>query len=112
MLDTVFTGMKLKPEGKHCDGIAGIITEGDGTIRDITKSTVLDAGLVAGGRRAEHYEIAAYRALIAMGQALGYTEACTTLGKILKEEEAADSKLTGLGVTLNKAAALEVSAHV
>lgn len=58
----------------------------------------------AGDRRAEHYEIAAYRALIAMGEALGYDEACENLGKILREEEGADQKLTRLGAALMEAA--------
>lgn len=101
ILEEVFGLLDLKPKGKHCDGIAGIIEEGKGAIEDFPASAVRDAALVAGGRRAEHYEMAAYHSMIAMGEALGYTEACTKLGKILAQEEKADAGLTKLGVTIN-----------
>ncbi|MFN2317550.1 MAG: ferritin-like domain-containing protein [Gemmatimonadales bacterium] len=107
-LEEVFGLLDLKPKGKHCDGIAGIIEEGKGAIEEITPSLVRDAALVAGGRRAEHYEIAAYRSMIAMGEALGYTAACKKLGKILEQEEKADAGLTGLGVDINAEALEEV----
>lgn len=104
ILEQVFASLKLKPHGKHCDGIEGIITEGEGVIGSIVPSAVLDAGLVAGGRRAEHYEIAAYRSLLMMGEALGLTKACSLLEEILTQEEAADAKLTALGTKLMKSA--------
>lgn len=102
ILEQVFATLELKPHGKHCDGIQGIITEGEGVIESTMPSAVLDAGLVAGGRRAEHYEIAAYRSLMMMGEALGLTKACALLDQILTQEEAADAKLTALGVKLMK----------
>jgi len=86
LLEEVFGLLDLKPRGKHCDGIA--------------TSPVRDAALAAGGRRAEHYEIAAYSSMIAMGKALGYTDACKKLSRILGEEEAADRKLTELGLAI------------
>lgn len=101
ILEEVFALLDLKPKGKHCDGIEGIIKEGKSAIEDFPASAVRDAALVAGGRRAEHYEIAAYHSMISMGEALGYTEACTKLGKILTQEEKADAGLTKLGVTIN-----------
>jgi ferritin-like metal-binding protein YciE len=106
-LEKVFALLELKPKGKHCDGIAGIIDEGKSAIEEMTASPVRDAALVAGGRRAEHYEIAAYRSMIAMGEALGYTEVCKKLGKILLEEEAADEGLTALGTSINDDATRE-----
>jgi len=100
LLEEVFGLLDLKPRGKHCDGIAGIIEEGKGAVEDIVTSPVRDAALAAGGRRAEHYEIAAYSSMIAMGKALGYTDACKKLSRILGEEEAADRKLTELGLAI------------
>jgi len=96
-LEQVFESLDEKVRGKHCDGIAGIIEEGKGAIEDIAESAVRDSALAAGGRRAEHYEIAAYSALIAMAEAMGRTDISRKLEKILSQEEAADRKLTALG---------------
>lgn len=112
MLEEVFELLELKPKGKHCAGIAGIVEEGKGAIEDMPASAVRDAALVAGGRRAEHYEIAAYQSMIAMGEALGYTDACKKLGKILAQEEQADAGLTKLGVTINDEALEEAPVEV
>ena len=97
LLEEVFTLLDLKPRGKHCAGIEGIIEEGKGAIEEITESSVRDTALAAGGRRAEHYEIAAYTSLIAMAEALGHRDISRKLGKILAQEEAAEKKLTELG---------------
>lgn len=111
-LEEAFGLLAVKPKGKHCDGIAGIIAEGKGEIEERTKSAVRDAALIGSGRRAEHYEIAAYRALIAMGEELDYVGVCTLLRGILAEEEAADEKLTGLAKTINAAARKESLSEV
>lgn len=112
VLEEVFALLDLKPRGKHCDGIAGIIEEGKGAIEEIAASPVRDSALAAGGRRAEHYEIAAYRSLIAMAEVLGYTDVSKKLGKILLEEEAADKKLTDLGHAALLLAQEEMSVEV
>jgi ferritin-like metal-binding protein YciE len=52
VLEEVFALLDLKPRGKHCDGIAGIIEEGKGAIEEIAASPVRDSALAAGGRRA------------------------------------------------------------
>jgi ferritin-like metal-binding protein YciE len=56
----------------------------------------MDACLIASGRRAEHYEIAAYGTLVAWARAMGYTEAANLLQETLDEEKAANEKLTSL----------------
>ena len=112
VLEEVFALIDLKPRGKHCDGIEGIIDEGQSAIEEIVPSAVLDSALAAGGRRAEHYEIAAYSSLIAMADALGYTDASKKLGKILAQEEAAEKKLTELGAAALELAREEMSVEV
>lgn len=106
VLEEVFSMLELKPRGKHCAGTAGIVEEGAGAIEDFEKSSVRDAALISGGRRAEHYEIAAYTGLVEMATALGHTDVARKLRGILKQEEAADKKLAGLAGTIN-AEALE-----
>jgi ferritin-like metal-binding protein YciE len=112
VLEEAFGLLRVKPKGKHCDGIAGIIEEGKGEIEEFAKSAVRDAALIGGGRRAEHYEIAAYRSLIAMGEELDYADVCGLLRGILMEEEAADKKLTGLAKTINATAHKESLSEV
>jgi ferritin-like metal-binding protein YciE len=111
-LEEVFELLSMKPKGKHCDGIAGIIEEGKNDVDEIARSAVRDSCLIGGGRRAEHYEIAAYRSMIAMGEALDYTDACALLRGILVEEEAADTKLTGLAKSINADAIKESMSKV
>lgn len=99
-LETVFGMLELKPRGKHCPGIAGIIEEGGEAIKDIEKSAVRDAALVGGGKRAEHYEIAAYTTLVGLAKTLGHHDAAATLQEILDQETATDKKLDGLAKVL------------
>jgi len=68
--------------------------------------TAMDACLIAGGQRAEHYEIAAYGALIAWAKAMGHDDAAELLHETLEEEKAADEKLTQIAESgINDAAA-------
>lgn len=68
----------------------------------------MPACLIAGGQRAEHYEMAAYGTLVAWARVMGHTEAADLLEEILEEEKAADEKLTALAEGgINQAAADE-----
>jgi ferritin-like metal-binding protein YciE len=105
-LEQVFSHLGEKPKGKHCDGIAGIIQEGGSVMKEDFDDTTMDACLIAGGQRAEHYEIAAYGALIAWARAMGHEEAAGLLHETLEEEKAADEKLSQLAEGgINEAAA-------
>jgi ferritin-like metal-binding protein YciE len=95
-LEQVFESIGEKASGKHCDGIAGIIEESKNVMDENLEATALDACLIAGGQRAEHYEIAAYGSLIAWAKAMGHQEAAGLLEETLKEEKAADEKLTSI----------------
>src|SRR5688572_15036011 len=91
-LEEVFASLDEKVRGKHCDGIAGIIEEGKAAMEEDYDDSTLDACLIAGGQRAEHYEMAAYGTLVAWAQTLGLTEAVDLLQRTLEEEKAADEK--------------------
>lgn len=96
LLEQVFTSLDKKPSGKHCDGIAGIIEEGGAAIEESFDEATRDACLIAGGQRAEHYEIAAYGTLIAWARTLEHEDAVELLERILDQEKAANEKLTEL----------------
>jgi ferritin-like metal-binding protein YciE len=95
-LEQVFELLDEKVRGKHCDGIAGIIEEGKAVMEEDFDETTMDACLIAGGQRAEHYEMAAYGTLVAWARAMGHTEAAILLQQTLDEEKAADEKLSSL----------------
>ena len=107
-LEQVFESLEEKVRGKHCDGIAGIIEEGKSVMEDDFDAETMDACLIAGGQRAEHYEMAAYGTLVAWAKVMGHTEAADLLEEILEVEKAADEKLTALAEGgINQAAADE-----
>ena len=95
-LEEVFEGLEEKVRGKHCDGIAGIIEEGKSLMEEDFDDATLDAGLIAAGQRAEHYEIAAYGTLVAWAKTMGHTDAAALLQENLDEEKAANEKLSEL----------------
>jgi hypothetical protein len=55
---------------------------------------VLDAALIAGAQKVEHYEIASYGTLAYFADLLGNEKAKALLGQTLDEEKAADEKLS------------------
>jgi len=95
-LEQVFSSLGEKAQGKHCDGIAGIIEEGSSMMKEEFDEQAMDACLIAAGQRAEHYEMAAYGTLVAWATAMGHTDAADLLQQNLDEEKAADEKLTDL----------------
>jgi ferritin-like metal-binding protein YciE len=105
-LEQVFGALGERVRAKHCDGIAGIIEEGKSVMEEDFDAETMDACLIAGGQRAEHYEMAAYGTLIAWAKVMGHTDAANLLEEILEEEKAADKKLTALAEGgINQAAA-------
>jgi hypothetical protein len=57
---------------------------------------VLDAALIAGAQRVEHYETAAYGTLVAWAQAMGHMDVARLLQESLEEEKNADKTLSSL----------------
>jgi ferritin-like metal-binding protein YciE len=92
-LEKIFEMIGKKPRGKKCDAILGIIAEGGEVMREVEDEAVRDAGLVAAGQAAEHYEIARYGTLCAWAKLLGHEDAVELLEKTLEEEKHADELL-------------------
>jgi ferritin-like metal-binding protein YciE len=64
---------------------------------ELDDKDVLDAGIIAAAQAAqavEHYEITRYGSLIAWAKRLWRTDVAKILEQTLKEEKAADQKLT------------------
>ena len=95
-LGQVFDRLGEPAKAKKCDGIAGIIKEGEKLLREKRDSSVSDAGLICSAQKAEHYEIASYGCLCTWAEQLNEHEVASLLKQNLEEEKAADQKLTQL----------------
>jgi ferritin-like metal-binding protein YciE len=109
-VEKAFSLMKEKAEATECPALKGIAEEGEDIIDETEVGTAQrDVGLIFAGQKAEHYEIATYGSLIQLAKDMGENEVATLLQETLKEEKAADQKLTELAKSgINKEAAREV----
>lgn len=108
-LEQVFSEMGKKPKAKTCDAMKGLIDEGEEVVSEIDESPLRDAGIIAAANRVEHYEIAAYGSARTFAEVLGLKKAATLLDQTLKEEKAADQKLTKLAESTINADALRTA---
>lgn len=96
-LTQIFEELNIRPTGKACQGMEGILTEGEEFLKDKgIDPAVKDAALIASAQRVEHYEIAGYGTARTYAQKLGYTKAAKLLEQTLQEERQTDEKLTQL----------------
>jgi len=95
-LERAFSLLKEPARGKKCDGMQGILEEGRKVMEEAPDGPVLDAALIAGAQRVEHYETAAYGTLVAWAQAMGHVDVARLLKESLEEEKNADKTLSSL----------------
>jgi ferritin-like metal-binding protein YciE len=93
-LEEAFASLDEKVQGKHCDGMAGILKEGKAVMEEDFDDTTMDACLIASAQRVEHYEMAAYGTLVAWARSMAHSEVADLLEETLNEEKSADSKLS------------------
>jgi ferritin-like metal-binding protein YciE len=93
-------------ETQTCKVIGALVTEAKDGIKDAKDdATVLDATLIAAAQQVEHHEIAVYGTLRSWAQLMGHNEDIALLESTLKEEKAADEKLTRISTEANARAA-------
>jgi ferritin-like metal-binding protein YciE len=97
-LDQVFKKLGQQPKGAKCPAIDGLISEADEVAGEVADKDVLDAAVVGSAQAVEHYEIARYGTLIAWAEALGRDDIIRLLNTNLKEEKAADRKLSTIAI--------------
>lgn len=99
-LDQIFQVLQLDPGGKKCEGMTGILQEGNEHMAQAMDSAdLMDAALIGAYLKVEHYEISAYETVIAFAQLLGETDASKLLTQTLEEEKATAGKLGQLRLT-------------
>ncbi len=79
-----------------CDGMKGLIEEGQSIMQSVEHGAVLDGALIDAARKVEHYEIAAYRGAMSKAHELGHDEVAELLEANLQEEELTDHQLQTL----------------
>ena len=98
-LEQIFELIGKPARGKTCDAILGIIEEGKSIMDEFKGTVALDAGLISAAQAVEHYEMARYGTLKTWAAQLGMKDAVKLLDATLKEEEAADRKLSQVATT-------------
>jgi ferritin-like metal-binding protein YciE len=105
-LEQIMRSLDMPARGKKCKGMEGLLAEGKEILEEDGEDSVKDAGIISAAQRVEHYEMAAYGCLRTYAEILGHPEAARLLDQTLKEEEAADEKLSQLAEGgINQAAA-------
>ena len=98
-LEEVFALVGEKPSKKKCEGILGIIKDGESVLEDTeTDTTVRDVAIIIANQKVEHYEITSYGSLAELARTLGLDEAAELLDITLDEEKQTDVTLTTLAV--------------
>jgi ferritin-like metal-binding protein YciE len=93
-LEQIFQGLGEDSKAKKCDGLRGILKEGEDAIDLDGDTNARDAALIAAAQRVEHYEMAVYGSLRSWANQLGEQRAAGLLEQTLNEEKTADEKLT------------------
>ncbi|MEP6956965.1 MAG: ferritin-like domain-containing protein, partial [Chthoniobacterales bacterium] len=95
-LEEILGALGQTTRGPKCVGTEGVLKEGEEMINEEADEQVRDAGLIAAAQRVEHYEIAGYGCARTYAELLGDKKGAKLLDTTLKEEGAADHKLTKL----------------
>jgi ferritin-like metal-binding protein YciE len=103
-LETIFEMLKKKGTGKTCEGMKGVLSEGAEVLEETKKGDLRDSGLITAAQRVEHYEMAGDGGVREYTRLRGQRDIVALLDATLKEEEAADKKLTQIAKEVNAAA--------
>ncbi|WP_036137820.1 YciE/YciF ferroxidase family protein [Luteibacter sp. 9135] len=93
-IDQIVELLDIKLKRIKCAAMEGLVEEGKEVIDEVEEGPLRDAALIGGAQKVEHYEIASYGTISAIAKQLGYADAIPLLQATLKEEKAADEKLT------------------
>jgi ferritin-like metal-binding protein YciE len=95
-LERILANHDESTRGPKCEGMKGVLKEGDEMIKEDAEEEVRDAGLIAAAQRVEHYEMAGYGCARTYAELLGDPDGVRLLQTALTEESDTDKKLTKL----------------
>jgi len=99
-LEAICKQLDIDPKGDFNPGIKGIIDEGNMVMAKDASPEAMDAALIAGAQKIEHYEISGYGSAAYYAEMLGHEGICKRLRLTLAEEQQADTKLNFLAKNL------------
>jgi len=99
-LENICKQLAIDPAGEFNPGMKGILAEGDMVMHKEATDEAMDATLIAGAQKVEHYEISGYGSAACYAEMLGYEGFAKRLRLTLAEEQQADTKLNALAKTL------------
>jgi ferritin-like metal-binding protein YciE len=99
-LEQIFKALGEKPSSKTCEGMKGVLDEGERMLKSADEGEVRDLALISAAQRVEHYEMAAYGTVRTYAERLGKQQVVQLLEQTLGEEKAADKKLTEISQQL------------
>jgi ferritin-like metal-binding protein YciE len=83
-----------QPRRKTCEGMQGLLEEGEAVMKKTPAGALRDAMMIAGAQKVEHYEMASYGTARTYAQVIGEASVARLLAQTLKEEKATDRTLT------------------
>jgi ferritin-like metal-binding protein YciE len=97
-----------KASGETCEAMKGLLEEGQELMDGADGGALRDAMMITAAQKVEHYEIATYGTVRTYATLLGEKGVARLLEQTLKQEKAADKKLTMIAEgAVNKRAAKE-----
>jgi ferritin-like metal-binding protein YciE len=93
-LEEIFGQTGIDAGADRCEGMAGLIAEGEKVISAEGDPSAKDAAIISAAQRVEHYEIAAYGTASTLADQLDIGSAKDLLEQTLDEEGHADKLLT------------------
>ncbi len=95
-LEMICKELNIDPGGDFNPGMQGILKEGEKVMGKEATDEAMDAALIAGAQKVEHYEISGYGTAAHYAEMLGYDAIASRLRLTLEEEQQADTKLNFL----------------
>jgi ferritin-like metal-binding protein YciE len=99
-IEAICKQFDLDPEGDYNPGMKGILDEGNKVMAKDATDEAMDAALIAGAQKVEHYEISGYGSAAHYAEMLGHEGIAARLRLTLEEEQQADTKLNFLAKNL------------
>ena len=99
-LETVFSILKESPRGGHAKSVKVLLSEFEDRMGDGGDPPVVDAALIAAGRRIQHWGIATYGASQAFAKRLDIDKVAGLLEQTLGEKQATDQRLAQLAAEI------------
>jgi ferritin-like metal-binding protein YciE len=109
-IEQIFGLLDLPAKAKTCEGMKGIIAEGEEALSE-ADGPLGDVAIASAARRVEHYEMAAYAGARAIAEQLGNSEVASLLQETWEEEREADEKLGQLATEILQTNATNGAEH-